>query len=319
MSYLWRFSVKKHAKQRLVVLCESAEHLRTTPFISQLYPILCEAFEVKTVPRRWLNLLPIRFAAGELVLSLLRQRSWKSMLPKLARATERSGIVFYDQDPWEAYHEHASSPGIYPLVNKSLTVKKFLVTSQWWANYMRERDALPMGFVRMGVLPEMCEVGPAYDQRSVEVGFQGKLHTHRKSFFERMNALGVDVVFKPSKPYNEFLRALHNIRIYLHDERTGIRLDDGKLLGEWLWIKESEPVARGCFAIRDYEDESRAYDMDQLPTVMPFRSESEVPSIIETIRMMPEREREERRRSSVEMLRRRNDWQTVVRALKEIG
>jgi hypothetical protein len=314
----WGPSINRGAKPRLVVICEDVQQLKRTPFISQLYPILCQSFDVKTVSRLRFKLWPVRFGADELVLSLLRQRSWKQMLPALARATERSGIVFYDQDPWEAYHQNASSPGIYAKVNGALKVKRFLVTSRWWANYMRDRDGLPMGFVRMGARPEICEVGPSYDQRPIEVGFQGKLHSHRKAFFDRMKDLKVDVVFRPSKPYEQFLKELHDIRIYLHDERCGLFLDDGKPLAQWLWVKESEAAARGCFVIRDYEEESLAYGMDELPTVMPFRQEADVPSIIETIRSMSESERLERMKTSVETIRQRDDWQTVVSALKEI-
>lgn len=312
-------AVNMRTKPGLVVLCESVKHLRTTPFISQLYPVLCQNFVVRTISLRRLKFLPIRFGSGELVLSLLRQRSWRSALPTLARATERSGIVFYDQDPWEAYHQHASSPGVYSAVNNTLKVRKFLVTSRWWADYIHERDGLLTGFVRMGVVPEMCGVGPFYAQRPIEVGFQGKLHAHRKVFFDRMDNLGVNVVFRPSKPYAEFLKELQDVRIYLHDERCGLLLDDGKPLAQWLWVKESEAVARGCFTIRDYEDESLAYGMDELPTVMPFRQESDIPTIIDSIRAMPERERQERINTSVEAMRQRNDWMTVVRALKEIG
>jgi len=59
-------------KQSLVVLCESVRHLHKTPFISQLYPVLCQNFDVKTISLRRLKSLPIRFGSGELVLSLLR-------------------------------------------------------------------------------------------------------------------------------------------------------------------------------------------------------------------------------------------------------
>jgi hypothetical protein len=315
---IWGPSINRGVKQRLVVICESDKHLKETPFISQLYPILCQNFDVQTFSRRWLKFVPTRFRSGDLVLSLLRQRSWGSMLPTLARATDRSGIVFYDQDPWEAYHDRASSPGIYPKLNENLRVRKFLVTSRWWANYMRQRDRLPIAFVRMGILPELCDIGPAYEQRSMDVAFQGGLHSHRKAFFDRMKKLGVDVTIKPSSGYDKFMNCLHDIRIYLHDERRGVLLEDGSPCGQWIWVKETEVAARGCFAIRNYEEESLAYGMDELPTVMPFRQEADVPSIIETIRSMPESERLERMKTSVETIRQRNDWQTVVSALKEI-
>lgn len=109
---------------------------------------------------------------------------------------------------------------------------------------------------------------------------------------------------------------LHDTQIYIHSEDAPWMLNGKWMPRNALWIKDAEVAARGCFAIRDYEDESAAYDIAELPTIFTFREVAEVPEIIHRIQHMPSAERAERMRTSVERMRQRNDWMTVVDAIE---
>lgn len=303
-------------KPKLLLFCADKFQITSNCFIRPLVKTLKREFKV--VPVTYDQLLaghPESEVKCDLVLSVLKQRSWMNASDALKRILGDRPIFFYDQDPWEAYHDNASSPGAYTGLASQLNVQKFLVTSKWWANYIGDTDNLPASFVRMGMLPSDCVPGKPFSEREIEIGFQGTLHSHRKAFFDRMKSIGVDTTCLPSVPYNQFLKNLNNIGVYLHDEKADVKINGVPSLNG-IWVKEIEAAARGAFSIRNYEEESEAYGISELPIVMPFRQENDIPEIIETIRSMPERERNERRLASVARIKERDDWMTVVRALQ---
>lgn len=205
--------------------------------------------------------------------------------------------------------------GAYEDIAANLNIASFLNTSLWWRNYIRAKG-LPSIFVRMGMLPSYCRLGKSWESRPVDLGFQGTLHPHRKVFFDALAGAGLTVSVFPSRSYSSYLKMLHKIQIYIHTED-----DPWQLEGTWtprnaLWIKDTEVAARGCFAIRDHEDESAAYGISELPTIFTYRDIAEVPDIVSHIQGMAPRERAERMRTSVERMRERNDWMTVVDALE---
>ena len=250
------------------------------------------------------------------IFSVLQARTWSQLLPALERYLDGAPVVFYDQDPWEAYHDNAAAPGAYKLVHDALNVKRFLVTSSFWADYIRQEDALPAEFVRMSILPEYCDVGKEFARRQYPVAFQGSLHPHRKAFFERMKGLGVTLQTLPPVPYKQFLTAIQSIGIFLHDESNAIEMNGQKCNLNGIWVKEIEVAARGCFAIRNSDLDMDAYGISELPVIRPFTDEAEVPGIIDDILSLPEEQRNSMRREAVETIRRRNDWMTVVDALR---
>lgn len=299
-------------KPVLNLIYEDNSQILENCFVSQLYKTLKRRFRIRKIPvARLVDGIP-PFNSDDLVLSLLRQRNWQRMIPFLAKATEKSGAFYYDQDPWEAYFSQASSPGAYTQLVETCHVRAFLVTSRWWADYITKKDGLHVKFVRMGILPDFCSRGAAYESRPIEVGFQGTLHANRAAFFERMRAVGVDTAFRGSVPYRKFLRSIQDFRIFLHHEL----LPDGSPFNG-LWIKEVEVASRGLFAIRNWDGDVASYALDELPTVFTFDDETEVPVIVDRIRSMPESERNSRIAHAVDRIRLRNDWNTVADAMLE--
>lgn len=292
------------------VLYHDRAQINENCFVAQLYEVLRDRFRIAATSLAELRDGDYAQPEGP-ALSLLKQRAWRRNIPFIAKYAEKADLYVYDQDPWEAYHDKASSPGVYEILADLVPLKQFLVTSGVWADYIREKG-LPATFVRMGVLSRNCDTGPS--ERPIELGFQGTLHPHRKRFFERLSGQGLNVVCRPSMPYREFLKSVQDIEIFVHDEKTDIHIN-GEPFQHGLWIKDIEVAARGCFAIRNRDLDVGSYAIEELPAIRVYNDESEIPSIIAEIRGLPKNRKREIIRHTVNEIRRRNDWQTVVDSL----
>lgn len=302
-------------KPILHLLYSDLAQLKKNCFISQLYEVLRFNFSLKLVsvselcsgsyaqPRRM-----------DLVLSVLRQRSWQRVIPFLGHFVEKSGLILYDQDPWESYHDRASCLGVYKRLNDLIPVKQFLVTSCWWADYIRSVDGLPISFVRMGVLARNCDVGSPYHARPYELGFQGSIHQHRAKFYKFLQENGKEVICLPSVSYKSFLKSVQKIGIFVHDERAEVYINGVSSLNG-IWIKDIEVAARGCFALRNNDLDKDAYDIDELPTIFSYSSRDEAVEVLEQIKCIPDNKKDQMVRETVNRVRERNDWMTVVNTI----
>lgn len=301
---------------KLLVIADSRRYIRNNCYLQQLYKTLRRQFDTKLVTMSGRGpAANLRLDRYDHVLSLLRLRSLDRHLDMLAPRLTGKQVFVYEQDPWEAYAESGHCKGAYERIDGALNVKAFLNTSRWWSEFITARG-LPSRFVRMGMLPELCNVGRPWGDRKVALGFQGTLHPHRKLFFDDLAERGHPVTVLPSASYRNYLKALHNIRIYIHTEDAPWTIDGKVTPRNALWIKDTEAAARGCFSIRDYEDEAYAYGINEIPTIYTYREVAEVPDIIREIQTLSDDEKNRRMREATETLRRRDDWQTVVEAIR---
>ncbi len=302
-------------KPKLHLLYTDVRQLRLNCFIAQLYETLSENFSLSLTSLKQLRdgdyNQPRR---GEQVLSVLKQRTWQSVIPFLGRFCEKSGLIVYDQDPWESYHDKARCPGIYKRLNDLVNVKQFLVTSGWWANHIRNTDNLPVSFVRMGVLGRNCNAGADFAARVHRLGFQGSLHGHRAKFYQFLRESGQDVSCLPPVPYKDFLTSVQNIGVFVHDEHADICID-GVLSYNGIWIKDIEVAARGCFAVRNTDLDMNFYDIDELPTIFSYATKEEAINVLERIQLIPDKEKDQMVQETVNRIRERNDWMTVVNVI----
>lgn len=303
-------------KQSLLLLVDSRSYIRENCYQSQLAETLESAFNVRMISLKEIKYLPwLRPKSYDVVLSVLKQRTLDDNLDAIARFLKDTPLYIYDQDVWQAYMDDSPWKGAYDRILKRLNVVSFLLTTQWWTEFVTKRG-VPARFVRMGMLPRYCKVGRTWEARHHNLAFQGTLHPHRKKFYSELAGYGLNVEFLKSRPYAEFLTALHDMRIYIHTEDAPWCVDGQIIPRNALWIKDTEAAARGAFAIRDHEDEAYAYGIDELPTIYTYKSVADVPGIIRQIETMDPAERNQRMQQSAEKMRERNDWMTVVNAIK---
>ncbi|MFA4994048.1 MAG: hypothetical protein WC521_01945 [Bdellovibrionales bacterium] len=303
-------------KKTLLMLVDDRRYIRANCYQRQLAEVLESEYDVRMISLREIKYLPwANPKKYDRVLSVLRLRTLNDNLDVVARFLKDTRLHIYEQDIWYSYMDDSPWKGAYGRIHSRLNVASFLVTTKWWTDFAAQRG-IPAQFVRMGMLPRYCEMGPAWEDRPIPLGFQGTVHPHRKAFYDALEGMGFPVDVLKSVPYEGYLENLHKMRIYIHTEEAPWRVNGQIIPRNALWIKDTEVAARGTFAIRDYEEESKAYGISELPTIYTYRKVSDIPSMIDEINHMSPKARAERMRASVETMRKRNDWMTVVRAIE---
>ncbi len=300
---------------KLMLLADSEKYLRNNCYQHQLLEHLEANFEVTIVSQRRIRYFPLlspeRF---DFILSVMRQRTLFSLCEKLSQVVGDAPLHIYDQDPWENFLDNSSSRGTYEKVLQLMNIRGILTTSNWWAKFTKNQG-MPAKFVRMGVLRRYCDVGPKWMERKITLGFQGTIHDHRHRFFNELNSMGIGITILPSSSHQCYLSNLHDIRIYIHSEKTDWKINGESYQANSLWIKDVEVAARGCFAIRNSDEDEEAYDIKGIPSIFTFNHIKEIPDIINSIESLTHASKREMVNASVNTIRERNDWQTIVDAL----
>ncbi|WP_227818024.1 hypothetical protein [Nitrogeniibacter aestuarii] len=308
--------MKPQARLRLLAIVDSTEYVMSNCYQHQLMAALKTKFDLKICSVREFLLNPLIWPNSfDRVLLAMKQRTLLRQVDAVSKRLSGREVFVYDQDPWQAYIDDSASRGAYPVFADRLTIRAILMTTRWWTEFCVSKG-VPARFVRMGMLPEYCVMGGAWADRRVALGFQGSLHPHRRKFFDELSALGLHVDVMGSRSYSDYLESLGDIQIYIHTEDDPWCVDGQMIPRNALWIKDVEVAARGCFAIRNWDVDADAYDIDEVPTIRHFKNVSEVPGIVSEIQSMDSHARDDAMCRSVEIVRQRDDWQTVVREIE---
>lgn len=305
---------------KIIDLVDSIEYTMSNCFGHQLHAALhAAAPEIVTVPLVDIEQTP----RPDFVICRLKQRTVFREVERLQKWLHRTPIVIFDQDPWQAYMDDSPFKGTYELACSKLNVKTIAVTTELWADFLRTRG-LPSKFVNMWVTPSYCDSGPSYEDRSITAGFIGSVHPYRKALFDRLDDLGTQVNVQAGNTlgYDRYLKALQNIRIFVHSEDGPLVVDGTTMnLKDGLWIKDVEAASQGCFSIRNLGAGYMSYLKD-LPLdssghclVRTYEDPDEVPAIIESIQKMDSIERQTLIETSVEYIRKVNMWHETAKIL----
>ncbi len=305
-------------RPRLLLIVDSERYIRANCYQSQLAETLEKEYSVEIV-----SIFQIKAGIAFLkrprhfdrILSVLRMRTLSENLGLISAYVRDAPIFIYDQDVWQAYMDGSPWKGAYARIQARLNVEAFLVTSGWWCSFIKERG-IRSNFVRMGMLPRLCAPGPNWDDRPYQLAFQGTIHPHRKVLIDWLDSKGMAVSVLPSAPYDQFLRNLHQMQIYVHSEDDPWIIDGKSYPRNALWIKDTEAAARGTFALRNFDEDMISYGTSELPTIFSYDGQTDVAEVVELIRSLSAREKLERSRESADRMRSRNDWMTVVNAIE---
>jgi hypothetical protein len=298
----------------IIDLVDSIEYARTNCFVHQLTCALNSDERVRTVALGDLQNYP----RPEGVICRLKQRTLHRVMRDLAPVLGGVPINIFDQDPWQAYMDDSPYKGVYEQAIVCLNVRTFALTSPRWVDILREKG-LPTCLARMWMLPEYCTSVPPFLDRTVDVGFIGSLHPYRKTAFDRLSDLdvNVNVMAGNALPYDQYLKALSNVRIYVRTEDSPIVVDGQPLnLRDGLWGRDIEIAARGCFSIRNSGAGSEAY-LDGINTVFIYDSIEQVPRLIRDIETMDPTYRQNLLDASVDCIRQSNGWHQTAATLTD--
>lgn len=300
--------------RHIVDIVDSREYANSNCFVHQLTKEIENVSEhLNESEDLWVETMSLqeflfRRPKADQFLSRLKQRTLRSQIQHISSVTQDKPIVIYDQDPWEAYRDDSPYKGSYELFCNELNVKNIAVTTKWWADFLNSKN-IPCEFVKMGVLPQYCDVGKQLHERSTITGFIGSIHGYRKQLFDDLKNLGVNVeVRNGGLGYNDYLNSLSNLAIFIHREDYEFTVDGTKTnLDVGLWIKDIEAAARGCFTIRNKGADSQTY-LEGLRTTYLYNHVNEIPDIINTIMKIDIEEKQTIQNEAVEQIKMQNFW-----------
>jgi hypothetical protein len=255
------------------------------------------------------------------IISVLKQRTLFNNINQLRSVIGDTPLVIYDQDPWESFIDSSLYKDAYFRFMQAFNVKAIAVTTKFWADHLRT-IGLPGVFVKMWLLQRYCHVGTPFIDRPVNVAFIGRLHSYRKHLFDELMRAGVNVTYVPGTlKYNDFLRLLRDVRIFVHSEDSSICVD-GKIfnLNVGLWIKDIEAVSQGCFSIRNAADGSDTY-FSGLPAtngetlIKLYDTISDVPHIVRQIEIMDAQTRQNLIEQTVAFVKTIDEWRHTAHRL----
>lgn len=296
----------------IIDLVDSIEYTTTNCFAHQLHRCMHEIPGVKTVALADIASHP----RPDAIVCRLKQRTLHRVINQLQEWCGDTPMTIFDQDPWQAYMDDSPYKGVYQRAAAKLNIKAIAVTTRHWAERI-SYDKLPGLFTSMWVLPEYCESGLPFEDRAIQVGFIGSLHPYRRKLFDKLENMdvSVNVMGGSALPYDEYLRALSNIRVFIHSEDSPIVIDGQHAnLKDALWIKDVEAAARGCFTIRNSGEDSESY-YDGIETVRLYDDPKEIPGLLRDIERMDPQERQATVDRSVEFIRRSNKWHETASTL----
>lgn len=248
------------------------------------------------------------------VLSCLKLRTLSNNILTIKNFLDNREIYIYEQDPWESFKDDSQYKGSYNKIYDELNVSFFLNTSKWWSEFINSQG-IRSKFVKMWMLPEYCSVDPNWLSRPIDLGFCGQIHPYRKKFFDYLKSEGIIVELLSPAPYQEFLRNLSKIKIYVHNEQVSWRLNGKETPANALWIKDVEAASRGCISIRDREEESENYIPKNLSTILTYDSFEQSIEIIR--KTLKEKDHiQDRIIESVNIIKKDDGWKTVIKALE---
>lgn len=268
---------------KVASIVDSDVYVSNNCYQHQLQIALDRSFDHTNV--QLFQLVPGSLVGFDVVVCRLKLRSLRRCLDQVSRCVPKGvRFVVYDQDPWESFRDDSPLNGSYNDIASAIDVSSFCVTTEWWAEYI-ENKGLPSTFVKMWTLPEYCTFGPATDRRTIDVGFIGSAHPHRKKLFDELRTMGINVYVEGgSYTHKQYLQALERFKIFIHSEDQDIFVDGSKVnLGLGLWVKDIEAAARGCYCIRNASTGSDSYGIKDVETSFLYNDVSEVPTIINDI------------------------------------
>jgi len=301
---------------KILHLIDSFDYVKNNCFQHQLASSLLQFPNVVSVQSMTIAQLLGSDVLFDGVVCCLKLRSLYRNANVLGARLCNTPVVVYDQDPWAAYMDGTECKHVHEYIKSLVNVRSFAVTTKVWADELADRG-LPSMFVKMWVLPQYCNPRPEFVNRTVDAGFVGRMHPYRQQFFDRLKLAGVDVnvLQDVSLPYEGYLNALSFMKVCVRGDDFAFRANDKEMnLRDCLWIKDIEAAARGCYVIRPAGKDAETY-LGGIETVLMYDSIERVPVLLEQIRDMDAKDRQDAIDRTVTYIAATDKWINTARTL----
>lgn len=258
----------------LYVLIDSIEYIRSNCYQHQFADSLIKQFDVKYIELNALSHYNIQ--SNSTILSCLRLRTLFSNIDLIATKTTNCSVYVYDQDPWESFIVDSTYFNSYHIIHKKLNVKSFLNPSHWWVKKVQEQN-LPSCFIQMWLLPQYCVNTIPWKNRKYDIIFAGSLHARRKKLFDDLKKHNINVQVFPSTNYHSYLSLLSQSKIMIHSENVNwhVQFQSKTYILEKpnaLWMRDIDCAARGCFSMRQNDEEGILWGINKIPSIVTFEN-----------------------------------------------
>jgi hypothetical protein len=308
--------------EKVLVIADSKGYIKSNCFQKQLHEsikvnvrnIEVDYFYLEPRNLQAINMIIKRKKIYSFVVSTLRQRVLFNNIPLINKLIGCTPLKIYDQDPWNNYMDNSNTYDCYNTINSNFHLLKIYVTSQYWANYISKNDKLSSAFVKMGMLPELCNLGLDQSARKKRVEFKGTLYPHRQQAFNEMIKHGLALKFDSRiLKYSDYLKYLSKLAIFVHDESGYWKCRGENVpMSTGLWVKDVEIASQGCFSIRNYHSDYQTYSLEHIPLIKFYRNPSEVKSIVEEIFALTHEESRKIQIESHQYIARNDNWKNAV-------
>jgi hypothetical protein len=304
--------------KKVLHIIDDLAYVTANCYQHMLFQALQRSCDLTTVSLK--NLESLSYSTIEsfdVIVSCLKLRTIDKYSNVIGNKIGKLPIRIYDQDPWESFKDDSPHKGAYSRISSILNVEFYAVTVRWWAEFMRSRG-YPTKFVKIWTRSDYCSNKPSFDQREISVGFIGSIHPHRKDFFDKLSSYGVNVHIEPNQyNYQNFLERLSQIRIFVHSANMQFTVDGEKCnMKHGLWAKEIDACSRGCFCIRESDEDSNSFfSKQQVPAAMFFESIEHAVDIIRNIEKMNVDDRQAMIDSSVNYIKNYPGWFNTAEVL----
>jgi hypothetical protein len=248
------------------------------------------------------------------IVSTLKLRTIDRIKGELAKSLKNKSIIMYDQDPFEAFRLDGAYLGAYNRINQVLDVKTYVTTVKIYADYMRSQG-MNAKFAYIWMLPEYCNEGKQFVDRKVNAGFMGSLYPWRKSLFEDLSKLNVNVFCDGShRSHSQYMDELFNYRVFMCSHSSKLKHNDVNLDHDrhGMWHKDIEVAARGCFSISENSHCRSTYVTDEMKSIINFDYVDQIPDILNSIEKLDVEERQQMIKQTVEAIKKEDRWKRTA-------
>lgn len=310
-------------KIKLLWIVDDRSYVRNHCYQSQLARTLHSKFDVKTITLNDIRMFGRIFNGFSkkyhFTLISCRMRNIVKVIDDIHHVLSGGRIYIYDEDPWQGFIDNSPFKGCYSdifskMSKYGLNFLGFLVQSEFWSNFIRDRG-MPSKSFQIGILPKLCSFGKSWHSRDILYGFQGSNKGHRQEFFDELKKSGIPVHQSGFTSFKKYLKQARNTKIFIHPEVDPFIVDGKPYPRAGLWGRDIEIAAQGAFVLRNDDPESVMYRIDEIPSIIKFHNVNGVINIIEQILRLGDEGRRELSMRSVSFIRNNNYWDSIADAI----
>ena len=299
---------------KIALFIESFDHLKKNEFyvnafcktISKIYQV--DFYELANVNSK-------KFDSYDKLISVIRLKIFAVNSELFSKILNGKQIHVLDHDPWEQFKDNSPYTGYYQKIINSGVNAVFNVSSRYWSNIVISK-------FNMSCIPHVW--GPiisddrkkrslaVWESRSNLLGFSGADYPWRVKNHDILKKMFPEFRWQQKISYEEFEDYMFNLRIWLQSEKESCFVNNESVVPNSLWPKSLEVLSYGVFMIKDYQEESKFYEIEKLPTAFLFHEYEEIYDILENIYSMNNKEKLDRVMTTIEFISNGNYMQKAV-------